>query len=134
MACQENQIRKIFERNGIEFLENEGVRRRSDIIQAYQGPDSCDKFFDDMLQEIKDKGGDVLALVQTQDMLIKPNGTTHRSNLERLECLRETADIKCLVPSIQHGICRYMLMWHMKSNMLAVSDKLFLARTADAEN
>jgi transcriptional regulator with XRE-family HTH domain len=89
-------IRQVLERKGLEFTDHEGVRRRPIDLLLHRGHDSCDKFFDDLLQTIKQRGGDVLAVCTSPAMLLQSVGASER-NLERLEQLSAAADVKCLL-------------------------------------
>lgn len=60
-------LRQAFENAGIEFQENDGVRRRSDEVRIYQGPDSCDAFFADMLQAAREKGGGIACVLRSAE-------------------------------------------------------------------
>jgi transcriptional regulator with XRE-family HTH domain len=91
------QIRKTFEKHGIEFLEGEGVRRRCDEVRVYRDADGYDSFFDDMQKEIKDKGGDVYALICSNDIFMQPCGLNQSSILTRLDLLNKAAKVKCLI-------------------------------------
>ncbi len=55
-----NVIREAFEREGIEFLDSEGVRRRQEDVIAYQGAAGCDAFLSDILGTVSRQGGEVL--------------------------------------------------------------------------
>ena len=45
-------IRRVLENAGLEFIEPEGVRMRRDDVMLYDGADSCDQLFDDILHTI----------------------------------------------------------------------------------
>ena len=92
-----NEIHKAFEKNGIEFLDDEGVKRQPEYMRTYSGPNSCDRFFHDLIKTVKEKSGDVMCHIESQDMLLKLCGTPRRNNLERLEQVQEVADVKCLL-------------------------------------
>lgn len=91
------EVRKAFEKSGLEFTEGDGIKRRDDQIKVYRGPDSCDKFFDDMLQTIKKDGGDVLCIIKSQDIMMQSCGITNNDNIDRLEFLSQMTDVKGLV-------------------------------------
>jgi transcriptional regulator with XRE-family HTH domain len=40
-------LRGTFENAGLEFLENEGIRRRTDKFRLLEGADSCQKLYDE---------------------------------------------------------------------------------------
>ncbi|MCP3385970.1 helix-turn-helix domain-containing protein [Bradyrhizobium sp. CCGUVB4N] len=87
-------IRTAFENAGLEFLEGDGVRRRNDMIKIYQGHDSCDRFF----AELQTKCSEVIACISSRNVLAQPCGKPLQTNLERLEQLRDTTSVKCLLP------------------------------------
>ena len=91
-------VRKAFEQAGLEFIEGDGVRRRDNQIRVYKGLNSCNRFFEDMAQAIKEGGGGVVCTVKSQEMLMQSCGITARNNHERMEMLEDIADIKCLMP------------------------------------
>jgi transcriptional regulator with XRE-family HTH domain len=91
-----SEIRRAIENAGLEFVEPEGVRRRIDEITIYQGRDSADVFFDDMLHTVKDKSSTVISIFKSVDTLAQVCGLV-RNRFERLERVNEYADIKCLL-------------------------------------
>ena len=58
-------IRRVLENAGLEFIEPEGVRMRRDDVMLYDGADSCDQLFDDILHTIKAKGGEVVSIFRS---------------------------------------------------------------------
>ncbi len=64
-----NEIRKAIENAGLEFIEPEGIRRRMDEVKVYQGPDSCDLFFDDVFQTVKENGDEVVAIFKSPEIM-----------------------------------------------------------------
>jgi transcriptional regulator with XRE-family HTH domain len=92
------QIRKALEKAGVEFTECEGVSRRNDAVKVYRSADSCEMFFNNLLQTVEKHGGDILCVTQSQDMLLHSCGVTGRDNTARLEILNNLAPVKCLVP------------------------------------
>ena len=92
-----NAIRSALENGGLEFIENDGIRRSSDGVKIYQGHDSCDKFFADVLETIKQEGGDVFVSIKTQNILASRSGSTRQTNLERLEELSKAVSVYCLL-------------------------------------
>lgn len=92
-----DQLRRTFEKFGVEFTDDEGIRPRKEGILIYQGPDSCDRLFDDITQTVKELNCDVLAFLRTHEVRSQPCGLTPKSNFERLRSIQEIADIKCLL-------------------------------------
>ena len=89
-------ILQAIEENGLEFTDREGVRTSVRDILLFEGTDSADRFFEDMLQTLKQRGGDVRTLCPTQAMLDQAIGASaHR--FERFEQLSAAAGVKCLL-------------------------------------
>jgi DNA-binding XRE family transcriptional regulator len=100
VSVRSSKIKSIqitLEKHGIEFLPDDGVKRQPERAKSFVGPDSCDEFFDDVLQTLKEKGGDFICMIDCKDMLRKASGTTRRTNLQRLEQVQKIADVKCLL-------------------------------------
>jgi transcriptional regulator with XRE-family HTH domain len=90
-------VRKALEDKGFEFFGKNGLCRRSDESRIYEGSGSCDKFYEDMLAAVKDKGGEIAAVFWSQEMLAKSLGAENSHQLERLEQLARYAKVKCLL-------------------------------------
>lgn len=90
-------IRKSLEGEGIEFLGNKGVIRNTDKPIIYSGPEGCEQFYEDMLVTAKEKGGEIIAVYETSNLLARSLGIADDSNLERLTSLSKYASIKCLL-------------------------------------
>ena len=90
-------IRKALENAGMEFLDSEGIKRRSDDVKIIQGPDSCDMLFEDLLQTIKKRGGEIAAYIETPEMVAQSFGATGFNGQVRLEKLNSLAQVKCLL-------------------------------------
>jgi transcriptional regulator with XRE-family HTH domain len=52
-------LRDIFEQRGIEFLADDGVKRRTAGIKLYEGRDGFVAFFEDVYETVRDRGGEV---------------------------------------------------------------------------
>jgi transcriptional regulator with XRE-family HTH domain len=89
-------IRVAMESSGIEFTDGEGVRRRSDEIRIYQGLDSCDAFFEDMLQTVQGKVTDISVIFKSREAFTE-SCNIKNGKLGRLETLSNHAVIKCLL-------------------------------------
>jgi len=81
----------------VDFTEGEGVKRLDNEVRIYKGPDSCDRFFDDLLQTAKEHDDDVNCFIKSQDVLLQSCGLNNSKNLARLERLNQATRIKCLV-------------------------------------
>ena len=92
------QICKTLERSGIEFTEGGGVKPRSDYVRMYMGHDSCNQFFEDVIQTIQEQRGDIVCVAQSQNMMIQSLGLSPQKRFEYLEALGKITSIKCIVP------------------------------------
>lgn len=54
------KIKTILELNGIEFGENDGVKRRSTVLRTLEGQEGYWKFYDDVYETVKKSGGEIL--------------------------------------------------------------------------
>jgi transcriptional regulator with XRE-family HTH domain len=90
-------LRQAIEDAGLEFTEDKGIRPRTEDIKILQGPDSCDTLFEDILQTVKKKGGEIDAIFSTQEMMARSIGVTEPNNPDRLDDLDALADVKCLL-------------------------------------
>ncbi len=90
-------IRQAVEDAGLEFTDDEGIKRRKKDIAVFQGADSCDVFFEDMLQSIKRKDDGVIAVLASQEMMALSLGAGEGRNPERLEDLAAFTDVRCLL-------------------------------------
>ena len=82
---------------GLEFIDSEGIKRRLDNVLIYQGADSCEVFFDDMLQTIRKRGGEIISVFKSQEVMARLCGLAGRGAFERLGQL-DIPTIKCLSP------------------------------------
>lgn len=89
-------ILQAVEENGLEFTEREGVRARARDLLLFEGPGSADRFFEDILQTLRHRGGDVRTTCPTQTVLAQAIGAGDHS-LERFEQLCAAAHVKCLL-------------------------------------
>lgn len=53
-------IQKAFEDSGIEFLPNDGIRKKSGEVKIFQGRTEFWQFFEDVYQTLRDEGGEVV--------------------------------------------------------------------------
>ena len=94
-------IRQAIENAGLEFTEDEGVKRRNDDVKIYQGADSCEVFFADMIQTIQKTGGEIAIITKSLDLLVRSCGFSMADGQARLVALNRLAPIKCLVAEAQ---------------------------------
>jgi DNA-binding XRE family transcriptional regulator len=91
------EVRRTFARHGLEFIDGEGVRRRTEDVTIYTRPDSCDRFFDDILRTAEDHDGEIVAVARSQHLLCQALGAEGAGQPERLRELAAAAPIKCLL-------------------------------------
>jgi DNA-binding XRE family transcriptional regulator len=91
------EICKAIENAGIEFLEDDGVKRRNPELRLFRGTDGCDQFFDSIHRTINKQGGDVLIFVKEHIALTQACGVPRRTNLQRLNKISEETNVKCLI-------------------------------------
>ena len=91
------EVRKTLERKGFEFTGTNGLSRRLDEHASYCGPDAGDRFYEDVLATVKEKGGELSAITKTQEMLAGILGVTDYAKLDRMKRLSEATKVKCLV-------------------------------------
>jgi len=96
-ACTLLDIRNALQRNGLEFIDGDGVKRRNTTVTTLRGADSCDSFFEDVLNTVSKRGGDVFFFTKSQDVLTRKSGMDNLSNIDRLNVVHRHADVKCLL-------------------------------------
>ncbi|MDD4616997.1 MAG: helix-turn-helix domain-containing protein [Alphaproteobacteria bacterium] len=93
-----NAICKAVENAGIEFTENDGVRRATAEIKLFRGASACDDFFKRVLETSKTSDADhVCIFVRDVKVLTQHCGFPPRSNLQRLEKVCTAIECKCLL-------------------------------------
>jgi len=60
-----------FAKEGIEFTDNEGVRRRPQGVEIFEGPERFGEFYDFLYHHVLEKGGDVCLSVMDEHLLAK---------------------------------------------------------------
>ncbi|MFA4994110.1 MAG: hypothetical protein WC521_02270 [Bdellovibrionales bacterium] len=92
------RIREAFEKQGIEFTDGDGVRRR-DLTGVMHR--SHDVFYNDLLETVKQQGGEIFCIVKNMDVLMQVCGDSDIESLERLNILSRKANFRCLVSEAQ---------------------------------
>lgn len=80
------QLRECFEGSGIEFLGSQGVTRRHDIVNVLRGPDAGVQLWNDIIDTLKDSGGEVLIMSvnESKAMAQSPDAfNAHMQNLKK---------------------------------------------------
>jgi transcriptional regulator with XRE-family HTH domain len=95
-----NVVFQVLRDKGIEFLESGGIRPRLDEFKVFEGPDSCEIFFDDMLQTIKKKNGEICIVVRSHNMLAEICGAAPRGDVEWIGQLSNAAPVKCILSEV----------------------------------
>jgi len=80
------KIIQVFNEVGIEFIENEGVRRRPEGVEIFQGSKRFDDFYDFLYEHLKHLGGDVCVGNSDPRLYIKycKGAETHKKRMEEL--------------------------------------------------
>lgn len=66
-----HDIQLAFNNNGVEFIENQGVRLKPTGITTYDGVDAFQSFYDFMYQHLHQYGGDVCLSIYDETVLAK---------------------------------------------------------------
>ncbi len=76
----------VFEEAGIQFTENEGIRRKPIDIETFEGTQRFDEFYDYLYQHLLLKGGDVCIYVVDEGLFSKYRGDPdlHRRRMKEL--------------------------------------------------
>jgi len=90
-------VRAALEKNGFHFHGKSGLSHQSNESRVYNGPHSREEFHEDLLTTVKEKGGEIDAIFETQAHLARAFGVTDYGRLDRLEQLGELATVKCLL-------------------------------------
>jgi transcriptional regulator with XRE-family HTH domain len=89
-------IRNVFEKAGIEFMDGDGVYRRSDRMQIYEGEKGYTDFFNDVRQTVKEKDSEILCVFKTAEVFAAAADMKHGS-LKELRRIGDCVPVKCLV-------------------------------------
>jgi hypothetical protein len=91
-------IRKALEDSGIEFTEQDGVRRRAESLQVLQGPEDFQEFYDIVFDHLKKYGGTVCVSGVDEKLFAKYQGEQNRLHVERMDKLtKERDDIQVMI-------------------------------------
>ena len=95
-------VRLAFENKGFKFHGKNGLSRHIDESRTYEGPGSCDEFYDDLLTTITQQHGEIAATFKTQEQFARSLGVADDTCLERLERLGTLTTVKCLLSGARH--------------------------------
>jgi transcriptional regulator with XRE-family HTH domain len=96
-ATSLSKIREGFEKEGIEFLDNQGVRFRPSDVEVFRGVDGFARFHDLVYEHINQNGGQVCICGSSSDEFAKfrKNPSIHRGRMADL--VKERKDISVRV-------------------------------------
>jgi len=92
-----NAIRHAIEDAGWEFIYPEGIRRRQTEIDLCEGTEGADFFFNDIMNTVRERGGEIYGSILSLDMFANAIGADAKCNADRLGQLCELAPVKCLL-------------------------------------
>jgi len=80
------KIKRAFFDAGIEFMENDGLRRRPEGVEIFEGPDRYEEFYDYLYEHLKQYGGDVCCSIYDESLALKnrKNPDIHRKRIREL--------------------------------------------------
>ena len=78
-------IRMAFESAGIEFMGDDGLRRKTENIRVMKGETACADLLDDIYETLKDCGGEVLIGALHERTLARLPEATQRRHRDRLQ-------------------------------------------------
>lgn len=91
-------VRRALEEAGLEFIDPDGVRRRPEDIEVYQGPDGLTAFLDDVYAFSKNKGGEIVTLYASENPFSKVlNPSEDRAHIERMTQIKANISFKCIL-------------------------------------
>lgn len=93
-----SSIRRAIEEAGPEFIDHDGIRRRKEEIVIYQGPTSCEAFFNDVYQAVKSGNEEVLCSFPSSQSFLQL--FTPANSAGSLTEFGKNAIIRCLLPEI----------------------------------
>ncbi len=91
------KVRKAFEAHGLEFTDGDGVKRRAEGVKVLKSQNSCDEFFEDLIDTVREKGGEVLVMARSSTTLMRSCGILAPNDPQQLQILNAAADVKCLL-------------------------------------
>jgi DNA-binding XRE family transcriptional regulator len=95
LTASNTKIMNNLKKAGFEFEGTSGVRMRETSSYAFYGAGSADKFYLDILTNIKNSGGPLLASFATMDDFLRALGIESAARMDRLDKLCKFGPIKC---------------------------------------
>jgi len=90
-------VRLALEAAGIEFSEDDGVRRRSNELRILRGQDSASLFYEDLMETMKGTGGEIAIVMKSQDFLLQSCGIPPSGRMDKINKLADHAEIRCIL-------------------------------------
>ncbi len=80
------KIMRVFDENGIDFIENQGVRFKPQGVSIFEGPDRFDAFYEFLYENLRQCGGDVCLSVVDERLLaqFRRDPDLHRRRIKEL--------------------------------------------------
>lgn len=91
------QIRRTMEKAGIEFLRDDGVKRRHQGVTLYEGHDCAQLFCEDVLRVASEQQEPIYCAAPSLDALLATLGGSDATAPKMLEKLCNLTTIKCLL-------------------------------------
>jgi len=81
-----NKLINVFEKNNVEFCENQGVRFKSSSIDIYDGKERFDDFYEYLYEQLSQFGGDVCVSVYNETLFAsnRKDPIIHLRRMKRL--------------------------------------------------
>lgn len=70
-ASTAKKLLAVFDEQGVEFIENQGVRYKKDSLETFEGAEQFDDFYDFLYEHLKRYGGEVCLSVVDEWLLAK---------------------------------------------------------------
>lgn len=115
-------VRAALENKGIDFPERGGIYPRPDDLFRFSGPDGCDQFFADLLRTVRQRGGEIAAVVRSQDALAEMCGASPRDSTEWIAQLNSAGPVKCVLSELP-AVIRFPPSFQFRINPNQTFDK-----------
>lgn len=84
-VSRNTEIERFYEREGIAFTENDGVKWESGGVKTFQGQDGFFGFMDDVYNTVKDTGGEIFVNNVNEQEFLKWGAEQAAKQIERME-------------------------------------------------
>lgn len=107
-------IRQAIEDAGLEFTEKQGIQKRTNEIVIYEGFDSCDAIFEDIVKTLQKTGGDLLSVMPNVSILDRVLGFDNSQKQKTLLQVNGFVKVRCLTGGAgrnweaKNKDCRYL--------------------------